>query len=633
MKSSYYNKLKWLLLLFIYLPVSVFTIGLLDIIVTSKELLKQWYFIAPLLFFEFLIAFLIFNKIDGLFENEMKSIVALEIFHLNDKNLNEKIEALSRAKIKLNQLISNITSEQQVARNDIENISALTTKDEANLQALIKETQLQEKVDLSLIDLTQQFIIQLSKEGKVTKMNRSFSMRLGYQDTEIIGMNISELIKDDQEEDQSVTFNNINDYIELKNSSWMDKLHEASEEPIFINMKMKASNPFANEHISIISCKLEDGSLLCIGKPINDEIALQSNILRKNRELEYINQINASLISNWNIDALLDNIIKRIDYLFNTTIGGIYVLSEQGEWGLKAYGAKEYSEKEIVGLNLERFFTKELLEKTEIKVLSVNENKFNNLILAPLEVENEVIAILVIALEHEMNSNDISILKMFKNQASMVIQRAIIYDQLRKQYFGTIEALVNVIEAKDKYTEGHSRRVSRFAVEIAKEIGYSNEEIENIEIAGLLHDIGKIGIDQNILAKRGKLLEHEYEAMKEHPTKGVKILEAISFDEKIREGILYHHLRYDLKGYPKAELEKLPDYASIIGIADAFDAITSARSYSHARTKEEALKEVIKYSGSQFEPKMVNVLKNLIEESPQKIQDIIDDIEVIHLDL
>lgn len=633
MKSSYYNKLKWLLILFIYLPVVVFSIGLLDIIVSSKELLKQWFFMLPLLIFEFLIAFLIFNKVDGLFENEMKSISALEILHENDQNLNEKIESLSQAKNKLNQLILNVTSEQQVALHNIEHFSALTTIDEANLQTLIKETQLQEKVDLSLIDLTQQFIIQLSKDGKVTKMNRSFSMRLGYQDTEIIGMNISELIKDDQEEDQSVSLNNINDYFELKNISWMEKLQGASEEPIFINMKMKASNPFANEHISIISCQLEDGSLLCIGKPINDEIALQSNILRKNRELEYINQINASLISNWNIDALLDNIIKRIDYLFNTTIGGIYVLSEQGEWGLKACGSKEYTEKEITDLSLERFFSKELLEKTEIKVLSVNENKFNNLILAPLEVENEVIAILVIAMAHEMNSNDISILKMFKNQASMVIQRAIIYDQLRKQYFGTVEALVNVIEAKDKYTEGHSRRVSRFAVEIAKEIGYSNEEIENIEIAGLLHDIGKIGIDQNILAKRGKLLEHEYEAMKEHPTKGIKILEAISFDEKIREGILYHHLRYDLNGYPKADLKALPDYASIIGIADAFDAITSARSYSHARTKEEALKEVIKYSGSQFEPKMVNVLKNLIEESPQKIQDIIDDIEVVHLDL
>lgn len=633
MKNSYYSKIKWLLILFIYLPIVIFSFGLIIVFSSSNELLRQWYYILPLIFFDTFMAYLIFNKIDGLFENEKKAIESLEIKDYSSPVLNEKIEALSKANSQLNQLMINITTQQQVALHDIEHFSALATNNEEKLKALLLEIKLKEKVDVSLIDLTPQFIIQLSKEGKVIKINRSFSMRLGFQESEIIGADISDLIKDDQDDDQSIMTKSQNNYIENRNFIWMDKLQKAKDEPIFINMKIKACNPFANEHISMISCKLEDESLLCIGKPINDEIALQSNILRKNRELEYINQINASLISNWNIDALLDNIIKRIDYLFNTSIGGIYVLDHNGNWGLKAFGSKIFSEFEIINLNLERFFTKDLLEKTQIKVLPVSEVNFNYLILAPLEVENEVIAILAIAMEQEMNSNDISILKMFKNQASMVIQRAIIYDQLRKQYFGTVEALVNVIEAKDKYTEGHSRRVSRFAVEIAKEIGYSNEEVENIEIAGLLHDIGKIGIEQNILAKRGKLSEYEYEVIKEHPSKGVQILEAISFDEKIREGILYHHLRYDLKGYPKAELNELPIYASIIGIADAFDAITSARSYSTARTKEEALLEVIKYEGSQFEPEMVRILTKIINENPKKIQDIIDDIEVVHLDL
>ncbi|HSN66263.1 MAG TPA: HD domain-containing phosphohydrolase, partial [Fusibacter sp.] len=185
---------------------------------------------------------------------------------------------------------------------------------------------------------------------------------------------------------------------------------------------------------------------------------------------------------------------------------------------------------------------------------------------------------------------------------------------------------------KDKYTEGHSRRVSRFAVEIAKEMGYSNEEIENIEIAGLLHDVGKIGIDQSILAKRGRLTDYEYEVIKEHPTKGIQILEAISFDEKIRDGILYHHLRYDLSGYPKSNIEKLPLYACIIGIADAFDAITSARSYSKARTIDDALKEFIKLEGKQFDPEMVRVFKRMITQNRERLQSIIDDIEVNQLD-
>ena len=633
MKNSYYNKIKWLLLLFIYLPVVVFSIGLIAILASTEELLKQWFFIVPLLLIETLIAYLVFRKKDGLFKDEILSIETLDVLKLEDATLIEKIESLSRAQVQLNQLLFNIASQHQVAVHDIGYFNDLTFSDEEKVKILEHEIKVQEKIDHSLIDLTSQFVLQLNKDGKVMKMNRAFSMRLGYQESEIIGVDISELLKREQDEEMNPIAGSVENQIESQNIIWMEKLRRATDEPLFINMKMKATNPYASEHISMVSNKLDDGTLLCIGKPINDEIALQSNILRKNRELEYINQINASLISNWNIEALLDNIIQRIDYLFNTTVGGIYVLDSQKKWNLNSFGSKELTENEILELNLDRFFTKELLSKADIEVIPVKENLFNFLILAPLEVDNEVIAILVLAMEQEMNSNDISILKMFKNQASMVIQRAIIYDQLRKQYFGTIEALVNVIEAKDKYTEGHSRRVSRFSVEIAKEIGYSNEEVENIEIAGLLHDIGKIGIEQNILAKRGKLTEEEYEVIKEHPSKGIQILEAISFDEKIREGILYHHLRYDLKGYPKAELKELPIYASIIGIADAFDAITSARSYSQARTKEEALKEVIKYKGSQFEPRMVDVLQKIIEENPQKIQDIINDIEVVHLDL
>lgn len=269
------------------------------------------------------------------------------------------------------------------------------------------------------------------------------------------------------------------------------------------------------------------------------------------------------------------------------------------------------------------------MKDSDIQSIELNHEVMRYLVLSPLEVSGEIIAIMAIALQNEMSPNDINILKMFKNQASMVIQRALIYEQLQKQYFGTIEALVNVIEAKDKYTEGHSRRVSRFAVEIAKEMSYSSEEIENVEIAGLLHDIGKIGIDQNILAKRGQLTHEEYEIIKTHPTKGITILEAINFDQNIKDGILYHHARFDLKGYPANQLKKLPKYACLIGAADAFDAITSARSYSSPKGMEEAIQELIKHEGTQFDPEMVRVIKKIIDEHPERLQNIIDDIETI----
>ncbi len=462
----------------------------------------------------------------------------------------------------------------------------------------------------SLMDLTTEFILKIDREGNILKINKSFINRLGYQVTDVIGENIKNLIDVDQA-DSSVTDN-----------QFITRLIQENKQAILLAFKIKTISGFAREHIGITTFENKDGTILCIGKAINDEIALQSNILRKNRELEYINQINASLVSNWDIDTLLDNIIKRIDYLFNIKFGCIHIYDEMNRWVLKSFASKHYKYEELDNHYLEEAF---INVEAQIKTYNVDQALMKYLIVSPLIVDDKPIAIISIGLDQEMSTNDLNILKMFKNQTAMVIQRALIYDQLRGHYLGTIEALVNVIEAKDKYTEGHSRRVSRFSVEIAKEMGYSNEEVENIEIAGLLHDIGKIGIDYGILTKRGKLTLEEYEIIKTHPTKGAKILEAISLDPKIKDAILYHHLRYDLTGYPNASLDTLPIYACIIGTADAFDAITSARSYNRARSMHDAIEELERYEGSQFDPKMVKIFQKLYREKPEVLKRIIDD--------
>ncbi len=625
MKMSYYNKIRLLSLIVVYIPTVTIGIGLLNSFGRGIGFEMHATLLVVLVALDSLLAIVFSKKIKGIFDDELNALIMLVENSNSDVVFTQKIQKLSKANNTIEKLILSVKEQEQVTSEDLivfelQHQSALEKKNE-----LEHDITMQNKIDNALIDLTSQFLIRIDNDGTILQINKAFTMRLGYTEHELIGKNIVDYIKKEQKQVSEIQSSES----KIKETKlWLQKIINSQNEPIFISMFMKASNPNANESISISTTVLKDGTYLCVGKAINDEIALQSNILRKNRELEYINQINASLISNWDIEALLDNIIKRIDYLFNIKLGGIYVLDENKVWQLKSYASKHYNIDEILAFDLARLFSEDLLINASIKTIETNIETLNYLVLSPLEVDQEIIAILALAMGQEMNANDINILKMFKNQASMVIQRAIIYDALRKQYFGTIEALVNVIEAKDKYTEGHSRRVSRFAVEIAKEMGYSNEEIENIEIAGLLHDIGKIGIDQNILAKRGRLTDYEYEVIKEHPTKGIQILEAISFDEKIRDGILYHHLRYDLTGYPKSNIEKLPLYACIIGIADAFDAITSARSYSVARTMEEALKDLIKFEGKQFDPEMVRVFTRIITQNPEKLQSIIDDIEV-----
>ncbi len=614
--KSYEVKSRGLFLVFITIPILVVTTSL--ILGFLNDLNHAYKFLILTLFFflEYLLFRLITKDLSGFLSEEINLVNSLNYKDMNHQQLKQKIEKIFNANERLTEILQEIIKHDMESENNIVKYNQATTVLESESNSIKHQIKVQEKIDDALIDLTSQFLIQVDPNGIIEKINKSFSMRLGYNSQDLMGKNLMDLI-------------DIEDIPKgLNSKSFLEK---SLEEPVFISMKMNAKNQSAKEYISLKSSKLSNEHLLCIGKAINDEISLQSNILRKNRELEYINQINSALISNWDIEALLDNIIKRIDHLFNIKMGGIYILNDGNEWDLKSYASKTMTKSDVEGLSIVQYFDHELIKDASIKNLEIFTPEYGYLILSPLKVENDVIAIMAIFMSNEMSNNDLNILKMFKNQASMVIQRAIIYDQLRKQYFGTVEALVNGIGAKDKYTEGHSRRVSRFAVEIAKEMGYSNEEIENIEIAGLLHDVGKIGIDQNILGKRGKLTEEEYLIIKEHPSKGVHILEAIAFDDRIKDAIKFHHLRFDLKGYPKSNLEKQPLYASIIEIADAFDAITSARSYSKAKTKDDALLELIKHKGTQFAPDLVNVFEHMLQANPEKIQNIIDDFEVVHL--
>lgn len=609
MKIKYSNKIGALL----------FVICLMPLLITNGYILFQQkgnltvFNLSLILFAESIVIVLgflmVIKAIPPLFSHDLNMIKNRRFDEISSsslsaifKELGQSSQSLSNQVVETNENILMVDKLNQDKINEINQLTSISRQLENQLSDL-------NKVNMTLFDMVEQFLVICDSEFNIQMANKAILNRLGYQLDQLQNKPFQELIISNR--DQSGNEN--------------EKLKLSASEPVFLTIKMHSSNPDASEYMSIQSIPMTNGNYLCIGKAVNDEIALQSNILRKNRELEYINQINSALISNWDITALLDNIIKRIDYLFNISASGIYVNEDVNGWTLRAYASKYLSIDEIQQLNISAYFNQQVLGQSKVQVVESNIEGLKYLVLAPLEVDQKIIAILVIASNQEMNNNDLSILRMFKNQASMVIQRALIYDELRKQYLGTIQALVNVIEAKDKYTEGHSRRVSRFAVEMAKEMGYSNEEIENIEIAGLLHDVGKIGIDQEILIKQGKLTEEEYHVMKEHPTKGIQILDSIGLEEPIKEGILYHHLRYDLKGYPKAAINELPKYAGIIGIADAFDAITSARSYSKAKSMEEALSELVRHEGTQFHPEMVSVMKQIIEETPDRIQVIIDD--------
>jgi hypothetical protein len=177
----------------------------------------------------------------------------------------------------------------------------------------------------------------------------------------------------------------------------------------------------------------------------------------------------------------------------------------------------------------------------------------------------------------------------------------------QRAYDATVSALCQAVETKDFYTRGHSERVSRGSVLIAREIGMHRERVEAIRYAGMLHDVGKLGVPTRVLQKTGKLTEEEYAAIQLHPMRGLDIVREIGFLDEAMAGIMHHHERIDGRGYPMGLAgDEIPEFARVISVADAFDSMTSTRSYRGARSVQEAIAELRRWSGTQFDPAFVD---------------------------
>lgn len=201
--------------------------------------------------------------------------------------------------------------------------------------------------------------------------------------------------------------------------------------------------------------------------------------------------------------------------------------------------------------------------------------------------------------------------------APLLVARAAFanYAELRKTYDSTVRALVQAVEMKDYYTRGHSERVSRVTEMIARESGMREDRVQVIRIAGMLHDVGKLGVPTKILQKQGKLNQLEFEAIKLHPLRGYEMLCEIDFLQEALTGVYHHHERLDGRGYPMGlQDDEIPEFARIIMVADAFDSMTSTRSYRLAKSVDEAVAELRRCEVIQFDTQVVDWLVAAIEK-------------------
>jgi len=187
-------------------------------------------------------------------------------------------------------------------------------------------------------------------------------------------------------------------------------------------------------------------------------------------------------------------------------------------------------------------------------------------------------------------------------------------ESIRRQFLGAIQSLAKAVEARDDYTRGHSERVADLALDMALRMGLSPEKADLVRIAGLLHDIGKIGIPDGILQKRGPLIETERQVMQTHTTVGRDIVALMGPPTVLTEGVLHHHERWDGKGYPEGRTRmEIPLVGRILAVADAWDAMTSARPYRDAFPVEVAMERLLRSRGNQLDPELVDAAVEVLE--------------------
>ena len=208
--------------------------------------------------------------------------------------------------------------------------------------------------------------------------------------------------------------------------------------------------------------------------------------------------------------------------------------------------------------------------------------------------------------DSEIASGQIQIAGAAAQLIGLFHQNAHRFEMQRAQFMGTLRALTTSVDAKDSYTRGHSERVGQLAAQLAEKVGFTPTEVAAVRVAGLLHDIGKIGVPEAVLCKPARLTEEEFEQIKKHPAIGFNILKDIPSLEFHLPGVLHHHERWDGRGYPnQLSGEQIPLLARILAFADTFDAMSSNRAYRSALSRAQVLQEIRKSSGSQFDPGLI----------------------------
>ena len=239
-------------------------------------------------------------------------------------------------------------------------------------------------------------------------------------------------------------------------------------------------------------------------------------------------------------------------------------------------------------------------------------------LVCPVMMKQRLTAILAVGEKvsgQDFQTTDLEMVKALSESAGIAIENARLFKDLQDTYLATVRVLVSTIEAKDPYTHGHTERVAQYSVGIAREMAFSQDEIQTIQLGAFLHDIGKLHTSDSILHKPGALTDEEWRLVKAHPVRGAQMLQGVKFLEKASDLVRHHHERVDGKGYPDGlRGDEITIGAKIVNVADAFDAMTTERPYRKGLTMDQAIAQMEEKAGTQFAKEIVDVLVPALRE-------------------
>ncbi len=338
-------------------------------------------------------------------------------------------------------------------------------------------------------------------------------------------------------------------------------------------------------------------------------------------KLEHLSQFHSEMVLSYDIQYILERGLSKFQELVETKACSVFLVNEQRfEFVHKASIPAELTsivqqevDAQIQSGTFGWVINSGMPACVPTEVFRGVRGQSLSILMAPLSCKEKTIGVVVTIFEEDhdfIRQQTLQLLYILAGFFSLALQNASLFNDLKRSYFDTIRGVANSIEARDPYTKGHSQRVGQIAKSIAEELGWKSEKVEFIDWGGMLHDVGKIGVHDAILNKKGRLEDEEYERIKQHPAIGAQIVEGISFLDPVVPYILEHHERFNGRGYPQGLIgEKISPEGRLLAVADVFDAMTTNRPYQKALPPEVAFKKIVAGAKVQFDPQIIEAFK------------------------